>query len=126
MDITPLIPRSSQVIQAYGETGVKVSGQDYEGSVLVFTDEVKNWDVQKQANELKRADFQFLEELKDTPEVLIVGTGTSMQFLAKDVRNYLEGLGIHPEMMDTGAAARTYNVLLSEGRSVCAALLPYA
>lgn len=56
-------------------------------------------------------------------EVLLIGTGTKQQFLAVEVVSDLLSLGIGVEMMDTPAAARTYNILMSEGRRVVAALL---
>lgn len=125
MDITPLIPKTSKVIQAYDKSGFKVSGEAHNGAVCIYQDQVKTWSKTEDASELSKEDFKFLETLEEQPEVLIIGTGVKMLFLKKDVRNYLDSLGLFPEAMDSGAACRTYNVLLSEGRSVCACLLPY-
>lgn len=126
MDITPLIPKSANVIQSYSAEGVKVSGEHYGPAGVVMPEEVFNWAIEAQTpQDLSRKDFAFLEKLETMPEVLIVGTGQTMAFLSKDLRNFLQDKGLVPEMMDSGAAARTYNVLLSEGRHVCAALMPY-
>jgi uncharacterized protein len=58
------------------------------------------------------------------PEVLLVGTGGRQQLLPRDTLRPLLALGIGVEVMDTRAAARTYNILMAEGRRVVAALIP--
>lgn len=58
------------------------------------------------------------------PEVMLVGTGARQQFLAASVLQPLLAAGIGVEAMDTQAAARTYNILMAEGRRVVAALIP--
>lgn len=60
----------------------------------------------------------------DAPEVLLVGTGNRQQLLAPATLRPLLALGIGVEVMDTQAAARTYNILMAEGRRVIAALIP--
>ncbi len=125
MDITPLIPKSSQVIQSYGADGFKVSGEVLSSGAIVTINESFEW-VDKDVMSLSRADFSFIKDLPEKIEVLLIGTGEKMQFIDKDVKNFLiQTYSLTPEVMDTGAAARTYNVLISEGRHVCAALLPY-
>ena len=57
-------------------------------------------------------------------DVLFVGTGSQIAHLPPALRTPLEAAGIGVEMMDSPAACRTYNVLLSEGRRIAAALLP--
>jgi uncharacterized protein len=58
------------------------------------------------------------------PEVLLVGTGSRQQFLPARIVASMAAAGIGMEVMDTRAAARTYNVLVGEGRRVVALLLP--
>ncbi|GAB1579652.1 Mth938-like domain-containing protein [Bordetella petrii] len=58
------------------------------------------------------------------PEVLLVGTGSRQRLLGQDVLRPLLAAGIGVEVMDTQAAARTYNILMAEGRRVVVALLP--
>ncbi len=58
------------------------------------------------------------------PEVLLIGTGTRQTFLSPEVTRPLLQLGIGVETMTTQAAARTYNILMSEERRVLALLLP--
>jgi len=60
----------------------------------------------------------------DAPEVLLVGTGARQQFLPAATLAPLLRMGIGVEIMDTQAAARTYNILMAEGRNVVAALIP--
>lgn len=60
----------------------------------------------------------------NAPEVLLVGTGSRQHFLRADVLRPLLKAGVGIEVMDTQAAARTYNILMSEGRRVVVALIP--
>ncbi|MCQ9615637.1 Mth938-like domain-containing protein [Paenalcaligenes niemegkensis] len=60
---------------------------------------------------------------QDAPEVVLIGTGETQQLLSPQVTSSLLGMRIGIEVMDTRAAARTYNILMSEGRKVVAALL---
>ncbi|HEU0229052.1 MAG TPA: MTH938/NDUFAF3 family protein [Burkholderiaceae bacterium] len=61
----------------------------------------------------------------NAPEVILVGTGLTQRFLAPDAVRTLTRLGIGVEAMTTQAAARTYNILMAEGRHVVVALLPH-
>ena len=61
----------------------------------------------------------------DAPEVVLIGTGLKQHLLPGHVTQALLKVGIGVEAMSTQAAARTYNILMSEGRRVVVALLPY-
>ncbi|NYT86602.1 Mth938-like domain-containing protein [Pollutimonas harenae] len=61
----------------------------------------------------------------DAPEVVLIGTGLRQHLLPSHVTQALLSVGIGVEAMSTQAAARTYNILMSEGRRVVVALLPY-
>jgi len=63
------------------------------------------------------------ERSPDTPEVVLIGTGGRQHFLPADYARPLLTQGVGLEVMSTAAAARTYNILMSEGRRVVAALL---
>ena len=67
------------------------------------------------------ADFQ--PALDFQPEILLFGTGTSQQFPALSLMTEIMQAGTAIEVMETAAACRTFNVLISENRSVIAALL---
>ena len=58
------------------------------------------------------------------PEVLLVGTGSRQRMLDHKIISPLLRAGVGVECMTTEAAARTYNILMAEGRQVIAALLP--
>lgn len=62
---------------------------------------------------------------KDAPEVLLIGTGLRQHLLSPHVTGPLLAMGIGIEAMSTQAAARTYNILMAEGRRVIVALLPH-
>jgi uncharacterized protein len=82
---------------------------------------IDDWPPQQLA-ELTTEHLQALKELK--AEVLLLGSGNTMRFPSAEQLSALVKLGIGYEIMDTAAACRTYNVLLSEGRKVAAALFP--
>jgi len=65
-----------------------------------------------------------LRRAADAPEIILIGTGVRQCFLAPDLLHPLLALGAGIETMSTQAAARTYNILMAEGRRVMAALLP--
>ncbi len=62
--------------------------------------------------------------LRDEPELIIVGTGSRQVLPDRDLMFAMARAGIGLELMDTAAAARTFNVLANEGRSVAAVLYP--
>ncbi len=121
-DVTPIIPADRQVIDAYGATGFRVSGVAYEGAIIVFPDATVSWPVGGVAE-------ISLESLKPViehggVEILLLGCGRRMRLLPPALRRALREAGIVVDAMDTGAACRTYSVLLAEERRVAAALLP--
>ena len=121
MDITPIIPGDRMIIDAYGPGRFRISGQTYEASILVFPDEVRIWAV----SALDQIDAESLAPAAEKQvEVLLVGTGPKMQLLPAAVKQALRTQGVGVDVMDTGAACRTYNILMAEGRRVAAALLP--
>ena len=122
MDVTPLIPADRQVIDSYGAGGFHVSGAAYEGAILVFPDATMNWAVERFAD-VTAASLAPLLAHGDV-EVLLLGCGTRMQPVPATLRQELRSAGIVVDAMDTGAACRTYNILLAEDRRVAAALLP--
>lgn len=109
-------------VDAYGDGGFRVAGQRIEGSLLMLPNGPESWQV-GQIADLKLSDFAAVLEQRQDIEILLVGTGSTIAFLSKDIRADLNGAGIKVDAMDTGAAARTYNVLIAEGRRVAAALI---
>lgn len=109
-------------IEAYGNGGFRFAGMSHRGSLLCLPSGVHGWTPLDPAA-LVVADFaRVLDEAADI-EVLLIGLGPDMKRLGPDVRDALRQAGIASDPMATGAAVRTFNVLLAEGRAVGAALL---
>ncbi len=122
VDITPLIKKDAQVIQSYKNGQFRISQKIYKTPVLVFPEFTAQWPVTDIAN-LQKDDFKSVIEHAHQIEVLLVGCGQKGQFVKPKIKQFLKEHKITMDMMDTGAACRTYNVLMAEGRHVAAALM---
>ncbi len=107
-------------IDAYGNGGFRFAGMSHRGSILCLPSGIYAWEP---AEPLDVASLAAALAEKDAVRVVILGTGPRQVFPAPAVRRAFAEAGVALEPMDTGAACRTYNVLLGEGRSVAAALL---
>lgn len=106
----------------YGEGYVSVAGQRYERPlVLAPGRDPQDWAVGG-FEALTPAHFEALLEAH-APEVVVFGTGAQLRFPPAEVSRVLLRAGVGLEVMDTPAACRTYNILLSEDRRVVAAIL---
>ena len=122
MDITPRVAPGRMLVEGYGEGGFQISGERYGGSVIVLPEEVLPWDV---------GDFAAFGPDSLAPlvgrqgeiDVLLLGCGPQIALLPRALRESLREQGLTPEPMDTGAACRTFNVLITEDRRVGAALI---
>lgn len=121
-DITPVLPKGALKIQRYGPGGFMIQDRLYPGSIMVLPSEVLEWRA-TQERSLVPEDFELLRDHAKGIELLLIGMGSAFQRLSKECEAFIRALGPIPNAMDTGAACRTYNVLLSEGRSVAAWLL---
>jgi uncharacterized protein len=109
-------------VDGYGNGGFRIGGERHEGSLFVLPGRVLGWAVTAFA-EADVAGFEpFLEAAADV-ELLLIGAGPRLLPVPGEVRAACRRAGIAVEPMDTGAAARTYNVLLAEDRRVAAALI---
>lgn len=122
MDVTPTIPRGRQVVEAYGDGGFRISGARYEGSVIVFPERTLDW-TPDSAERITSESLAPVVRAAEEVEVLLVGCGEKIKPLPEALRVDLRTHGLALELMDTGAACRTYNVLLAEERRVAAALI---
>jgi len=122
MELTPLVPAGRQVVERYGESGFRVTGLIYRGSVLVFPDRTLPWSVVSASGVTWESLAPVIEH--GGVQILLLGLGRVMHAMPPTLRNALHAAGIVLEPMDTGAACRTYNVLLAEDRRVAAALVP--
>jgi uncharacterized protein len=87
--------------------------------IITPTRIIEDWAPQ-QITELNESHLQPLLDIR--PEVLLLGTGPTLQFAAPALMRQFYEAGIGVETMDTGAACRTFNILIAEGRQVTAAL----
>lgn len=122
MDVTPLIPADRQIIDSYSRSGFRVSGVSYEGGVLVFPDGTQAWPPTTFADITPQSLKPVID--RGNVQILLLGCGLRMRPAPQALRQALRAAGIVVDTMDTGAACRTYNVLLAEDRQVAAALLP--
>ncbi len=110
-------------IDAYGEGGFKFAGMSHRGSLLALPSGLYAWDVTAPADIDEASLARVLAEAPDRIEHLLVGTGLDLAPLKPALVQRLRTLKIVAEPMATGAAARTYNILMGEGRRVAAALI---
>lgn len=129
MDVTPLISSHQQVIQSYAlkhTSGYfKISGQIYTKPVFITPDVTHEWNAPLSFEALTIDHFKSVLGELQALDVLLLGTGKTAQFLDISLSTELRKNSIRPDIMDTGAACRTYNVLMAEGRILGALLLPY-
>lgn len=108
-------------IQAYDRGEVVINEQRHTSSVIVLPNQiVDNWAPQS-FEDLTEDHFTAISELE--PQLVILGTGKEQQFPQPALYAVLLDKGVGVEVMATPAACRTYNILVSEGRRVAAALL---
>lgn len=104
-------------IDGYGPGGFRIAGVWYEGSIIVIGTGV---------HELPALTVEGIEPLLDQAveiDVVLIGQGTEIALLDRDVRRAIEDAGPGAEIMSTPSACRTYNVLLAEDRRVAAILV---
>ncbi len=120
-DITPELSSGQRLFHQYGDDFFQL-GKDRVESSLVFHKGIITapW-IEGNIASLQVSDLTWLEE--NTPEVLVIGTGKRTAFPSHDVMDYLASLHVGYECMDSLSAARTFNILVGEGRSIAAAML---
>lgn len=106
----------SAPIEGYGPGFFRIGGQLYDGAVVTGPTGTTSWGGYE--------DTETLLALQDKVDVLFVGTGADIAHVPATFRDTLEAAGMGVEAMSSPAAARTYNVLLSEGRRIALAMLP--
>lgn len=114
------------LITAYTHEAISINHRAYSSNLIVLPDTlITNWtsvsNLTLTLDNLTEIDFTRIIALK--PEVVLLGTGKTHQFLHPKTSRLLATHGLYLECMSTSAACRTYNILMSEGRKVAAALL---
>ncbi|MAF84384.1 MAG: hypothetical protein CL797_09815 [Chromatiales bacterium] len=109
------------IIRSFSAGELRINDAIFTNHVIVSTDTIiENWSPEKIMN-LSIADFS--EVLSATPEVIVFGTGITQTFPPGALMTDILRQGVGFEVMDTGAACRTFNILAAEQRNVIAALL---
>jgi uncharacterized protein len=109
-------------IDAYGNGGFRFAGMSHRGSILCLPSGIYAWPpVRAEAIALATLAPALAE--RDALDLLLIGSGPVGVMPAMELRQSLADLGVALEIMDTGAACRTYNVLLAEVRPIAAALI---
>lgn len=109
-------------IDSYGNGGFRFAGMSHKGSILALPSGIHAWSV-ADADALTAADFVTVLADAGRLEFVLLGTGAGLVLPSAAVRALFASAGIGIEPMSTGAAARTYNILLGERRAVGAALI---
>ncbi|MCP5381985.1 MAG: Mth938-like domain-containing protein [Kordiimonadaceae bacterium] len=122
MEFNEIKSSEEAFIAGYGDGGFRMGESRFEGSMLITPNGFYPWSVTNK-DAITLESLTPILEAAENVEILIIGMGERMAFLDKTIRQKFGQNDIAIEVMDTGAAARTYNVLLQEGRKVTAALI---
>lgn len=114
----PPVGENAQLIQSYGAGGFRIGNRQYEGHVIVTETATFEW-----SGELTMEALAPLFRVSPKPEVLLIGTGKRHEMVDPALRMALKAQGLGLDTMDTGAACRTFNILLGESRRAAAALV---
>lgn len=112
------------LITGYADDYIAINQQRYTHSLIVTPDTlITDWATSRTLtfDSLTEMDFEKIADMK--PEVVLLGTGAKHRFIHPKLTKALTEAGVSVECMDTAAACRTYNILMSEGRHVAAALI---
>lgn len=109
-------------IDAYGEGGFRFADMSHRGPILCLPSGIYGW-APADPDALALEDFSKVLAEAAEIEILLVGTGREIRRLPQSLREALSAARISADAMSTGAAARTFNVLLAEDRAVAAALV---
>ena len=123
MDVTPLVSKGRQLIESYGDGALKISGVVYTAPVIVFPESCFSPDY----FEADESNFRLLREVFRTsysPSVLLYGTGKNTSLIPEIEKEFVRQQNCVLDLMNTGAACRTFNVLCAEDRRVAAVLFP--
>ncbi|MDX2156764.1 MAG: MTH938/NDUFAF3 family protein [Hyphomicrobiaceae bacterium] len=118
---TPRYPGMA-AIEAYGNGGFRFAGMSHRGSIICLPDAIEAWEPGEVSAVTPDA-LAAVIALGGKIELLLLGTGRTHSMPSARVRGALAEAGIGLDVMSTGAAARTWNILIAEGRRVAAALI---
>lgn len=110
------------VIDAYGNGGFRFADMSHRGSILIVPGGVHGWNVTA-ADALSTRDFAPIFSEIDDIEHILLGMGEFMMAPPETLQAACRARGVSVEAMTTGAAVRTYNVMIAERRKVAAGLI---
>ncbi len=109
-------------IDAYGNGGFRFADMSHRGAIICLPSGIYAWNV-SDTGALVTKNFDKIIEEAEIIEILLIGSGNELMPINPDLRQVLREANISADAMSTGAAVRTFNILLGEGRAVAAALL---
>ncbi|XP_055817658.1 uncharacterized protein LOC129886820 [Solanum dulcamara] len=118
------VPEDQIRFQQVTDTGFRVKGVDYEGSLLCVGNLLMSWHPKK-LSEVTSESLSIFQTVRPVPEILLLGCGKYIHPVNAELRAFIRSTGMKLEAIDSRNAASTYNILNEEGRIVAAALLPY-
>lgn len=122
MLVTELKDLSRPLVTAIADDCIHVAGRRYDGTILLHGDQVHTDNVPERFDAIDRnALSAVLDDRR--PEILIIGCGRRSRLPNRELRRALHETGVGFEVMPTPAAARTYNLIVAEGRRVSAFLI---
>ncbi len=119
MELTQDPKDSKNFIRNYENGIIYIGESSYKYNIILSSESLNKWEV-NQIKNLSLKDFSKILELG--PEIIVIGTGTNMFLPRKEIIHGIHEKGIGLEYMKTDSACKTFNILLSEGRKVVAAL----
>ncbi|MBC7151977.1 MAG: Mth938-like domain-containing protein [Rhizobium sp.] len=109
-------------IDAYGNGGFRFADMSHRGSLLLLPSGIYGWEMDE-TMPLSVENFRRVLDDAAGIEFLLVGTGSRLRPLPAELKAALKAKGIASDPMGTGAAIRTFNIMLAEQRAVAAALI---
>jgi uncharacterized protein len=120
----PHFPGLAQ-IDAYGNGGFRFAGMSHRGSLLCLPDGIWGWPVAA-PNDIDEAALGRVLSAAPDIGLFLLGAGRDPWVMPEALRRRCRDAGLSVDVMTTGAAVRTYNILLGERRRVAAGLIAVA
>ncbi|MCB1448965.1 MAG: hypothetical protein KDJ67_02410 [Nitratireductor sp.] len=122
MELRPAHFPGRAPVDAYGDGGFRFADMSHKGSMLFLPSGIYAWNIEA-GDAFAPASYDTVIREADQIEVLLIGTGLDLKPIPSELRGLFRDKAISADSMSTGAAVRTFNVLLAEGRAVAAAFL---
>ena len=109
------------IIRAFSQTSIKINDKEFNASLIVTADKIISPWHPTTLQDLKPEHWDPFFELQ--LDLILLGTGKYLRFPAPEVTQPIIERQIGLEIMNTAAACRTYNIVVSDGRRVAAAII---